>query len=413
MLQLIVCNNLPKQMNQENNVKQGLTKLHLWVMTIATGLVVANIYYNQPLLGDISKDFNVTEAEGGILAMLTQIGYAAGMLFCVPLGDMLKRKQLIMTVFVIDIVALLLAAWAPSIHILMFASFLIGAFSIIPQLIIPMAAHLSAPEQRGKTIGFVMSGLLIGILLSRTVSGYVGAHFGWRAMFVIAAVLMVILAIALYFLLPEVYPEYKGNYRELMTSLISIIKEEPILRVAAVRGALCFAGFAGFWSTLVFLLAQPQFRAGSEVAGAFGLVGAFGALAASQMGRLSDRGNGHWLTAMSIGIVIISFIIFGFSASSMAGLIVGVILMDMGVQAAHISNQASIFSIRPEARNRMNTVYMVTYFIGGSVGTLLATQAWHIYNWKGVATMGLILSVIALLIHLYFKPRSLKKQVLF
>lgn len=381
-------------------------------MTIATGLVVANIYYNQPLLGDISRDFKVSEAKGGMLAMLTQIGYASGMLFCVPLGDMLKRKQLIMAVFFIDIFALLLAAWSPGIHFLMLASFLIGAFSIIPQLIIPMAAHLSIPQERGKTIGFVMSGLLIGILLSRTVSGYVGAHLGWRAMFLIAAILMIILGIALYFLLPEVYPDYKGSYTELMRSLISIIKEEPLLRVASIRGALCFAGFAGFWSTLVFLLAQPYFHSGSEVAGAFGLVGAFGALAASQMGRLSDKGNRHRLTAISILLVIISFIIFGFSDRSMAALVAGVIIMDMGVQATHISNQAAIFSIRPEARNRLNTVYMVTYFIGGALGTFLATQAWHIYHWRGVVAMGLLLSIIALIIHVYFKQADPQKNSL-
>src|SRR6476661_4351379 len=149
-------------MKEKPEQKTILTKLHLWVMTIATGLVVANIYYNQPLLGDISKEFNVSETKGGMLAMLTQIGYAAGMLFCVPLGDMVKRKQLIMIVFLVDIVALILAAWSPTIQILMFASFLIGAFSIIPQLIIPMAAHLSKPQERGRTVGFVMSGLLIG-----------------------------------------------------------------------------------------------------------------------------------------------------------------------------------------------------------------------------------------------------------
>jgi predicted MFS family arabinose efflux permease len=369
-------------------------------MTIATGLVVANIYYNQPLLGDISREFRVSEATGGILAMLTQIGYASGMLFCVPLGDMLKRKKLILTVFVIDIAALFMTAWAPNIHFLLLAGFLTGAFSVIPQLLIPMAAHLALPQERGKTIGFVMSGLLIGILLSRTISGFVGAHLGWRAMYLIAAFLMIVLAVALYFLLPEVHPEYKGSYRELMTSLISITKEEPLLRIAAARGALCFAGFAAFWTTLVFLLRQPQFDAGSEVAGAFGLVGAFGALAASQVGRLSDKGNGFRLTALSIILVIISFIIFGFSGSSMAGLVVGVILMDMGVQATHISNQALIFSVRPEARNRMNTVYMVTYFIGGSLGTLLATRSWHLFHWNGVVAMGLLLAVIALFVHL-------------
>lgn len=384
--------------------------MHLWVMTIATGLVVANIYYNQPLLGDISKEFNVTEAKGGLLAMLTQIGYASGMLFCVPLGDMLKRKQLILIVFSIDVVALLLAAWAPTINLLMVASFLIGAFSIIPQLIIPMAAHLSVPEERGKTIGFVMSGLLIGILLSRTVSGFVGAHFGWRAMFLMAAILMVILAFALYFLLPEVYPDYQGNYKKLMLSLITIVKEEPLLRIAAIRGALCFAGFAGFWSTLAFLLNQPQFTAGSEVAGAFGLVGAFGALAVSQIGKWSDKGNSQKVIAVTITLVIFSFIVFGFSTYSMAGLVIGVIFMDMGVQATHISNQAVIFSVRPEARNRMNTVYMVTYFLGGGFGTFLATQAWNSYNWIGVVTMGFLLSCCALSIHLFVKPPSLKNS---
>jgi len=375
-------------------------------MTIATGLVVANIYYNQPLLADITKDLGASQAQGGTLAMFTQIGYAAGMLFMVPLGDMLRRKRLIMFEFLLAIVALLAAAWAPTIHILMIASFFIGAFSIIPQLLVPMAAHLSAPDQRGKTIGFVMSGLLIGILLSRTVSGYVGAHLGWRAMFLIAAALMTVLWIALYFLLPEVYPSYAGNYGQLMKSLLVLIKEEPQLRVASLRGALCFATFAGFWTTLIFLLKEPQFNLGSQAAGAFGLVGAFGALAASQMGRLSDKGNGYRLTTYTVLLVIVSYIIYGFSSVSLVGLVIGVIVMDMGVQATHISNQAIIFSLRPEARNRLNTVYMVTYFIGGAIGTLLASQAWNLYKWNGVVGMGLILSVIALVIHVSSKPKQ-------
>ena len=369
-------------------------------MTIATGMVVANIYYNQPLLADISKDFNVSQAQGGILAMLTQSGYAAGMLFTVPLGDMLERKRLIMFEFFMTIVALLLAAWSPTIHILMAASFLVGAFSVIPQLIVPMAAHLSDPALRGKTIGFVMSGLLIGILLSRTVSGYIGAQLGWRAMFLIAAVLMAILWTALYFLLPKVQPEYKGSYSELMKSLIVLVKEEPQLRVAAIRGALCYACFSGFWTTLVFLLREPQYGLGSQAAGAFGLAGAFGAIAASQMGRLSDKGNSHQLTTWSILLVIGSYIIFGFSSSNLLLLITGVIIMDMGVQATHISNQATIFSLRPAARNRLNTVYMVTYFTGGAAGTVVAGQAWHYYKWTGVAIMGILLSVLSLIIHL-------------
>lgn len=386
--------------------KPHLTRLHLWVMTIATGMVVANIYYNQPLLADISKDFKVSEAQGGLLAMLTQAGYAAGMLFTVPLGDMLERKRLIMFEFFMTIIALLLAAFSPGIHVLMLAGFLIGAFSVIPQLIIPMAAHLSPSGERGKTIGFVMSGLLIGILLSRTVSGYIGAHLGWRAMFLIAAALMIILWISLYFLLPQVQSEYIGSYKDLMKSLIDLIKEEPQLRVAAIRGALCYACFSGFWTTLVFLLRQPQYHAGSEAAGAFGLVGAFGALAASQMGRLSDKGNSRRLTTASILLLIISYVVFAFSTANIILLIAGVILMDMGVQATHISNQAVIFSLRPDARSRLNTVYMVTYFIGGALGTLIASQAWHLYKWKGVVVMGIIFSISALIIHIIFGNKA-------
>jgi predicted MFS family arabinose efflux permease len=192
-----------------------------------------------------------------------------------------------------------------------------------------------------------------------------------------------------------------------MKSMLQLIKEEPQLRVAAIRGALCFATFAGFWTTLIFLLKEPQFNLGSEAAGAFGLVGAFGALAASQMGRLSDKGNGYLLTTYTVLLVIVSYIIYGFSSTSIIGLVAGVIIMDMGVQATHISNQAIIFSLRPEARNRVNTIYMVTYFIGGALGTLLASQAWSLCRWNGVVAMGLILSTMALVIHLVFRPKSL------
>jgi predicted MFS family arabinose efflux permease len=226
-------------------------------------------------------------------------------------------------------------------------------------------------------------------------------------MYFIAAGMMLLLWIALYFLLPEVAPTYRGTYKQLMYSIIHLIQEEPQLRIASARGALCYACFGAFWTTLVFLLKEPQFNAGSEVAGAFGLVGAFGALAASLSGRLSDKGNGFRLITFSILILIVSFVIFGFSTNSIAGLVVGVILMDMGVQATHISNQTLIFSLRPEARNRLNTVYMVSYFIGGATGTFLASQAWNLYKWNGVVAIGLILSALALIIHLTSYKRKI------
>ncbi|WP_207432246.1 MFS transporter [Sabulibacter ruber] len=379
-----------------------LTKLNLWVMTIATGMVVANLYYNQPLLGRIAATFQVSEASAGSLAMLTQIGYAVGMLFIIPLGDMLRRKRLIMIDFAAIIIALLLAGFAVNIQSLMVASFLIGATSVVPQLLVPMAAHLAKPEERGRTVGFVMSGLLIGILLSRTVSGFVGAHLGWRAMFFIAAGMMLLLWLILYFLLPEVHPNFKGTYKNLMKSLVHLIRDQPMLRLVSLRGALCYACFGAFWTTLVFLLEEPPFNAGSDVAGLFGLIGAAGALAAGYMGRLSDKGNAFTVTTITIGLLVLSYVVFGFSSRSIIGLVIGVILMDLGVQATHISNQAFIFSILPEARNRLNTVYMVTYFIGGASGTFLASHAWHLWKWNGVVAMGLLFSGLALLLHLLF-----------
>lgn len=390
--------------------KPQLTRLNLWIMAAASGITVANLYYNQPLLGLISTDFGVTEARAGSISMLTQIGYAVGMLFIIPLGDMLRRKRLIMFDFVLIIISLLLAAFAVNIEMLMFSSFLIGATSVVPQLLVPMAAHLAKPEERGRTVGFVMSGLLLGILLSRTISGFVGEHLGWRAMFMIAAGMMLVFWAALYFLLPEVYPEYKGNYKSLMGSLIHLTKTEPLLRLASARGALCFASFGAFWTTLVFLLEEPQFNAGSDVAGAFGLVGAFGALSASFVGRLNDKGNSFRTTTITISMIVVSYIVFGLSSQSIIGLVIGVIIMDLGVQATHISNQTLIFSLIPEARNRLNTVYMFTYFVGGAAGTYLASQAWHHWKWNGVVAVGFVLSSLALIIHLWFLKRSKAKR---
>jgi predicted MFS family arabinose efflux permease len=262
-----------------------------------------------------------------------------------------------------------------------------------------MAAHLALPHERGKKIGVVMSGLLIGILLSRTVSGFIGAHFGWRAVFYMAAVLMILMWALIFFSLPEVEPDYEGTYKDLMRSLLVLIKTEPQLRVAAIRGALCFACFSAFWTTLTFLLKQ-NFNEGSDIAGLFGLVGAFGAVAAGLMGRLSDKMDAYQLAGITLSLIIVSFVLFFFSGYSMVGLIVGVILLDMGVQATHISNQSIIFALHPNARNRINTIYMVTYFIGGALGAFIASQVWNSYQWAGVCVIGFSLSVLALLIHL-------------
>ncbi|WP_221269440.1 MFS transporter [Mucilaginibacter sp. X5P1] len=376
-----------------------LTSFTLWIMTITTGLVVANIYYNQPLLGDIAHSFKISNGIAGRVSMITQMGYAAGMFFIAPLADMFERKKLMLFAFAAVIVALIGAAMAPDINLLILASFLVGMASLIPQLLIPMAAHLAKPEERGKKIGVVMSGLLIGILLSRTISGFIGAHFGWRAMFFIAAGLMVLMVIMVFFFLPEVEPDYKGSYKNLMKSLIHLFKAEPKLRFAALRGALCFACFSAFWTTIVFLL-KENFNMGSDAAGLFGLVGAFGAVAAGLMGRLSDKTDPFKLSFFTLLLVLLSFVVFIFSGHSIIGLVIGVIILDMGVQATHISNQAIIFSLNAEARNRINTIYMVSYFLGGAAGTFLVSSLWGNFHWMGVCVAGIALSTIAIIVHL-------------
>lgn len=399
-------------MNNNATLKKHpeLTPLTLWIMTIATGLVVANLYYNQPLLEDIARTFHTTRAKAGQVSVLTQIGYASGLFFLAPLADMVRRKRLMIIVFAFIILSLLLTALAPTISVLIFASFLIGATSMIPQILVPMAAHLAKPNERGKKIGVIMSGLLIGILLSRTFSGYIGEYFGWRAVYYIAAGIMLLMWLMVGLFLPEVEPDYKGTYKQLMTSLAHLVKHEPKLRLAALRGALCFACFSAFWTTIVFLLKQ-NFNMGSSVAGEFGLVGAFGAIAAGLMGRLSDKMDAYKLSGFTLLLILISFIIFIFSAHSIAGLIIGVIIMDMGVQATHISNQSIIFALKPEARNRINTIYMVTYFIGGSVGTFFATQLWKNYQWNGVCITGITISIITLVIHFLNHPKPVNEPV--
>ena len=392
------------------NTTPKLTPVTLWVITIATGLIVANLYYNQPLLDLISSDLHVSKGKAGLISMITQMGYAAGMLLLAPMADMVKRKRLMMIDFVFIIISLLAISFAKSINLVIIASFFVGATSMIPQLLVPMAAHLATPENRGKTVGQVMSGLLIGILLSRTLSGFVGEHFGWRAMFLIAAALMLIIWFFLFWLLPEVEPEYKGNYADLMRSMIDLFKNEPKLRLAAFRGAGVFACFGAFWTTLTFLLKEPQFNTGSQTAGLFGLVGVAGALGASMMGRISDKMDPYNVTTATIICTILSYIAFALSGSSMVGLVIGVILLDMGVQGTHISNQTMVLALHPEARNRINTVYMVSYFMGGALGTYLASHFWGRFEWTGVCTIGLVFSISVLIVHLLCRKLAMAKR---
>jgi predicted MFS family arabinose efflux permease len=379
-----------------------LTNSVLYLMSISAGLVVANLYYNQPLLHQIATDYGVTEAEVSNVALSTQLGYAFGLLFIIPLGDKISNHRILKLDFLVMVLSLIAAATANSLLLLIISSFFIGFTSSIPQLFVPMAAQLSDEKGRGRAIGIVMSGLLIGILGSRVISGFVGEQFGWRVIYYAAAVLMILLFFILQAKLPRLNPHFPGSYGSLLKSIFHYFKTEPALRLASLRGALAFAGLSALWTTLVFLM-EDSFGYGSTITGLFGLLGIAGALGATVVGKLSDKLNKNRIIIFSAILLIVSWAIFLVSGNSIFGLVVGVILVDLGLQALHITNQNIIFSKNPQGRNRINTVYMVSFFIGGALGTTLGALAWQHYGWTGVSILGLILSVLILLAHLFFR----------
>ncbi|WP_095983321.1 MFS transporter [Melittangium boletus] len=367
-------------------------------MAISAGLAVANLYYHQPLLGDIGRTFQASDRAVGLVPTASQVGYALGLLLIVPLGDSLERRRIIVLMCGLVSLALLGMALAPSLPWLVAASALVGVTTVVPQLLVPFAAHLAPAEQRGRVVGLVMSGLLIGILLSRTVGGLLGVRFGWRAMFWIAAGLMVGLAVLLRLALPRQPASAHVPYGALLRSLGVLVREEPVLRLHSWLGALSFASFSSFWATLVLhLQALPQ-HYGARTAGMFGVVGVVGAIAAPLVGRYTDKGGDRRINAFSMGLMAASFVVFGVAGQGLWGIAAGVLLLDLGAQANHISNQTRIYALRPEARNRLNTVYMVTCFVGGALGAWLGSIAWGHAGWTGVCAVGLGLPLLGLLV---------------
>jgi len=377
----------------------------LYLMSVSAGLIVANLYYNQPLLNQMAETFNVSDAAVSNVALSTQLGYAFGLLFIIPLGDKISNKKILKIDFLVMVLALLAAGISSSLFFLIASSFLIGFTSAIPQLFVPMAAALSDNKGRGRAIGIVMSGLLIGILGSRVISGLVGEQFGWRIMYYAAAIIMVVLFVLLSAKLPKMKPTYTDSYASLMKSLWFYFKTEPALRLAALRGALAFAGLSAFWTTLVFLM-EDSFGYGSGITGVFGLFGVAGALGATVIGKMNDKVSKNKLIMLGAILILLSWIVFLFSAHSIIGLIIGIIVVDLGLQGLHITNQNIIFSKNPEARNRVNTIYMVGFFIGGALGTVFGAYAWEHYAWFGVSVLGIVLSVLIILVHLIYRNKS-------
>ena len=376
----------------------------VWIMAIAGGATVANLYYNQPLLVIMAQSFHASPHVIGFIPMLTQIGYATGILLFVPLGDLTEQRRLIVTMLGATAVALALAAIAPNLAWLVLAHFGMGMTGIAAQVIIPFAAQLTPAPVRGKVVGAIVGGLLIGILLARTVSGFVGAIWGWRAMYWLASGLMVVLAFTLSRVLPRHQPALQGSYLSLMRSLIRLIRTQPILQEASLIGAMCFGAFSAFWTTLVFFLAQPPYHYGSEVTGLFGLVGIVGAAAAPLVGRLADRSSSILTVGFGIIITTIAFITFWWLGHQLWGLIIGVILLDLGVQSAQVSNQARIYSLPSEMHSRLNALYVMFYFVGGALGSFLGAIGWSRWQWNGVCGLSLVMLTVALVA--FFRSRQ-------
>jgi predicted MFS family arabinose efflux permease len=365
------------------------------MMAIASGATVANLYYNQPLLAKIAQQFGVSAEGVGAIPMLTQIGYAIGILFIVPLGDRIERRRLIVTMTGCTAIALLLAALATNLVWLSVASFAIGVSAVSAQILVPFAAQLCEPEQRGKVVGMVMSGLFIGILVARTVSGFVGERIGWQAMYGLASGVMMLFAIVLSKQLPRYQSSLKMAYPALLRSMFDLMQREPALQVSSWIGAMSFGAFSAFWSTLVFLLEQPPYQYGSGVAGLFGLVGVAGALVAPVVGKIADRRSPAFTVQLGILMTTASFLVFWVFGKQIAGLIIGVILLDLGVQTTQISNQATIYSLPAEFHSRLNAVYIMLYFVGGALGSYLGTYSWNRFQWNGVCAIGFGMMIAA------------------
>lgn len=376
-------------------------------MALITGVIVANLYYVQPLIPLIAHDFGVSEQAAGSLAYLTQGGYAIGVFVLIPLGDMLERKRQILYTSLLASICLLLMAVVTNFTVLKVVSFALGFTSVVPQLVLPMAATLASDKQRGQVIGTIVSGLLIGILLSRTLSGFVGLWLGYRAMFLIAFVISLVLAILIVRILPKNKAQYPDKWTSLYSSLYTLIKSQPILREASLISALAFAQFGAFWTTMVLLLHNAPFNYDTAIIGSFGIIGAVGAFSAPLIGKFGGQGQAKKLIFYGIIMTLISFVVFYFSSQSLFGIIIGVILIDLGLQTTHVSNQTRIYSLLPQARNRLNTVYMSFSFLGTAFGSAFGLSLYAYFGWSGVCIGCITLSLLSALV--FFMARKNKQ----
>ena len=367
-------------------------------MAAMAGLTVANLYYNQPLLEMIRCDLQTTSSLANLIAVITQVGYALGLFFIVPTGDLFSRRKIIVVCMVIAALMTATIGMADNIYIIWIASLIMGACSIVPQLFIPIAGQFSRPENKARNMGYVLSGLLIGILAARVVSGMIGEWFGWRMMYYIAGVVMITCLALTLWMMPQMQQNFSGSYIGLMKSVMQIFLDTPRIRLNSIRAAFGFGSMLTFWACLAFHLADEPFHSGSDAVGYLGICGVAGALVASGIGKYIPRYGVKRFSIVGASIQIVAWLTAWFFGNTYIGLILTIILIDIGLQCLQLSNQSACIQAVPEASNRANTIFMTTYFIGGSLGTFLAGQGWHIAGWQGVCVVGITFAVISLCI---------------
>ncbi|CAN7612589.1 MFS transporter [Paenibacillus sp. LjRoot56] len=388
-----------------------VTKMSRYVALLfatACGLAVANIYYAQPLLDALASEFSIAHSSVGIVITITQICYALGLLLLVPLGDLLNRRRLIPGLLLLSVLALIAVGIAPTSTVLLTGLAAVGLLAVVTQVLVAFAATLAAPVERGRIVGLVISGVVIGILLARTFAGVLTDLAGWRSVYLVSAALMLVMAGVLFRVLPHDERKRESlTYPQLLRSVVALFLQERILRVRAVLALLIFTAFSTLWTSLVLPLSSPSLSLSHTAIGAFGLAGVAGALAASRAGRLADRGLGQRTTGVALSLLLVSWLPISYTEHSLFALIVGILLLDLAVQAVHVTNQSLIYNVRPEARSRLTAGYMIFYSIGSATGSIASTSIYAYAGWNGVCSLGAAVSALALLFWaLTCRPRS-------
>ena len=387
----------------------SLTRTQVFIMAATAGICVANVYYSQPILNAIALKFNIGTQEAGNISVLAQIGYGLGLFFLTPIGDMIDRKKLILYLQGALIVSLLLVAFAPNLMLLYAGSLLIGVFSVVAQVILPMAASL-VKENRGKIVGQIFTGILIGILVARVFSGFITSWLGWQYVYMISAAMVFFTAILMQADFPSSTERFSGTYISLLKSTVAQLGRFPLLRRTALTGMLAFGTLSAFWVTLTFYLSKAPFHYSASVIGLFGLLAAAGALMAPVFGKLADKGNPTRSLLFSTGLTLLSIIVLKLFPGTVTAIWVTVILLDIGVQATQVTNIAVIYTLDQLANSRINTVYMTSYFIGGALGAYLSIQFYNAGGWSWSSSFMAVLAVMAILNVVISRRKAVKDQ---